>query len=507
MTSSATANEGGTRVNPKMALAVTTIGQFMTLLDTNNINIALPSVLKDFDASLSSGQLVVASYVMALAVVIPLSGFLGERIGMKRLYMFTLGGFVVGSALCGLAWNVQSLIAFRVLQGLCGGMLQPLGMALVFTMITPMERPKYISILGLPNLVAPILGPAFGGFIVEYVSWRYIFLINLPVGILDIFAARWLLRETPLKHETKLDVRGFALATTAFPSLLLGFSLAPDEGWASPHVLALFAIGATALVLFIRTELRHHDPMLRLSLFKDAMFRLAIFVQWVGIFSLFGLNFLVPLFLQRVQGFGAAEAGRILLPMGLVAFISMNAAGQLYYKLGPRPLVMFGMTTLLITTIAWGVVNETTPNWVLMIIVSLRGLGLGMFGQIVQVVAYNAVPKQDLSRATGLVNVGQRIDTAFSTAVLTSILILGMHLAGAPQGTSIAAGTAPVHDMLVAFRYAFYFMTCMCILGLAMAFFLRDKLWEEQHHGGGVIHVEPDEPAGKTLDAQSGSRA
>jgi len=490
-----------------MALLVTAIGQFMALLDTNNINIALPSILKQFNASLSSGELVVASYVMALAIVIPLSGFLGERVGMKRLYMFTLAGFVVGSALCGLAWNAPSLIFFRVIQGLFGGMLQPLGMALVFTLITPMERPKYISILGLPNLVAPILGPTMGGFIVEYISWRFIFLINLPVGILDIFAARWLLKETRIVRETKLDIKGFALATLAFPALLLGFSIAPDEGWTSPHVLGLLFIGACALVAFVRTELRHHDPMLHLELFKDRMFRLAIFVQWIGIFSLFGLNFIVPLFLQRVSGFGAAEAGRILLPMGLVAFISMNAAGQLYYKLGPRPIVMTGISVLLVTTLAWGLVDENTSQIWLMVIVSLRGLGLGMFGQIVQVVAYNAVPKERLSRATGLVNVGQRIDTAFSTAVLTSILILGLHIAGAPKGTSISDGTAPVHDMLLAFRYAFYFMSCMCILGLGLAYFLRDKLWEEQRHGGSV-EVESDEPpSGKPLDVQSGSRA
>ena len=463
----------------------------MTLLDTNNINIALPSVLKDFDASLSSGQLVVASYVMALAVVIPLSGFLGERIGMKRLYTFTLGGFVCGSALCGLAWNVQSLIAFRILQGLCGGMLQPLGMALVFTMITPMERPKYIAILGLPNLVAPILGPALGGFIVEYVSWRFIFLINLPVGIVDVVFARFLLKETAKRTDTRLDVRGFALATLAFPSLLLGLSLAPDEGWTSPYVLGLAAVGLVALALFIRTELRHHDPMLRLTLFKDPMFRLAIFVQWVGIFSLFGLNFIVPLFLQRVHGFGAAEAGRVLLPMGLVAFISMNLAGQFYYKVGPRPLVIFGLGVLLVTTLAWSLVTESTPSYVLMVIVSLRGLGLGMFGQIVQVVAYNAVPKDQLSRATGLVNVGQRIDTAFSTAVLTSVLLLGLHLAGAPAGTSIAAGTAPVEDMLTAFRYAFIFMSAMCVVGLVMALFLRDRLWEEQRRGQDGVSDAP----------------
>jgi MFS family permease len=183
----------------------------------------------------------------------------------------------------------------------------------------------------------------------------------------------------------------------------------------------------------------------------------------------------------------------------------MNFAGRLYYRLGPRPIVIFGLSVLLVTTLAWGLVNETTPTWILMIIVSLRGLGLGAFGQIVQVVAYNAVPKDQLSRATGLVNVGQRIDTAFSTAVLTSILLLGLHIAGAPEGTSIAAGTAPVHDMLLAFRYAFYFMTCMCILGLGMAFFLRDKLWEEQRRG--VSGDEPDEPKSQPLDAQSGSRA
>jgi predicted MFS family arabinose efflux permease len=260
-------------------------------------------------------------------------------------------------------------------------------------------------------------------------------------------------------------------------------------------------------VAFVRTELASPDPMVHLRLFADRMFRLAIFVQWIGIFSLFGLNFIVPLFLQRVSGYGPAEAGRLLLPMGLVAFISMNAAGQLYYRLGPRPIVMTGVFVLLLTTVAWGLVDEHTSQIYLMVIISLRGLGLGMFGQIVQVVAYNAVPKERLARATGLVNVGQRIDTAFSTAVLTSILILGLSIAGAPSGTSISDGTAPVHDMLLAFRYAFYFMSCMCILGLGLAFFLRDKLWEEQRHGGS-IEVEPDDPpSSQTLDAKSGSRA
>ncbi|HLG11530.1 MAG TPA: MFS transporter, partial [Dehalococcoidia bacterium] len=168
-----------------LPLAVTTIGSFMSILDTQIINIALPNILTHFDASLSSGQLVITAYVMALAVVIPLSGFLGERLGMKRLYMFTLTCFVAGSALCGLAWDVHSLVFFRILQGLGGGMLQPLGMALVFTMITPLERPRFIALLGIPTLLAPLIGPSLGGYIVEYASWRMIFLINVPIGIID----------------------------------------------------------------------------------------------------------------------------------------------------------------------------------------------------------------------------------------------------------------------------------------------------------------------------------
>ena len=149
-----------------LPLAVTTIGSFMSILDTTIVNVALPNILRQFDARIESGQLVLTSYLIALAIVIPLSGFLGEKIGMKRLYILTLTCFTLGSALCGLAWNLQSLIVFRVIQGLGGGMLQPVGMAIVFSMITPLERARFMGFLGLPMLIAPILGPSFGGYLV-----------------------------------------------------------------------------------------------------------------------------------------------------------------------------------------------------------------------------------------------------------------------------------------------------------------------------------------------------
>ncbi len=486
----------GSRFDPRwLPLVVTTVGSFMSILDSNIINIALPSVLKDFHSNLENGQLVIASYLMALAVVIPLSGFLGERIGMKRLYMITLACFTAGSALCGLAWNVQSLIFFRIVQGLGGGMLQPLGMAIVFTMITPLERPHFMALLGIPALLAPLLGPSLGGYIVQYSSWRMVFLINAPIGAIDILLAYVLLKETPIKAETRMDFRGFCLATLAFPSLLLGLSRGADTAWDSPLVLALLFVGLTALGFFIQVELRQKDPMLRLSLFKDSMFRLAIFVQWIGFFSLFGLNFLMPLFLQRVQSMGAAEAGRVLLPMGIVAFFTMNAAGRMYHIVGPRPLVVAGLLVLAGTTWMWSRADETTSVLQLMLIVSGRGLGLGLFGQTVQLVAYNTVPEGQMPRATALVNVGQRVDGALSSAVLTTVLVFSLHLTGAPAGTSIADGTAPVADMATAFRSAFVVMTVLSVAGLGLAFFIRDRVLEEHRRRIKEVRATAEQPA------------
>jgi DHA2 family multidrug resistance protein len=476
-------------IDPRwIPLAVTTAGTFMSVLDNNVINVALPTILQHFDASLGQGQLVVTSYVMALAVVIPMSGFLGERIGMKRLYLFVLAAFAAGSALCGLAWNIESLIAFRVLQGLGGGMLQPLGMAIIFSMITPLERPRFVAILGMPVLLGPLIGPALGGYLVEFVGWRSVFFINVPVGIINVVLAYRILKETPLKAETRLDVLGVAFASLAFPSLLFAASRGTEIGWTSPPIIALLAIGITCFCLFIRHELRHDDPMLNVRLYRVPMFRLAMFVQWVGIFSLFGLNVIIPLYLQRVHEMSPSEAGQMLIPMGIVAFVTMNVFGKFYHRLGPRPIIMGGLAVMAGSTFLWSLTEPGTGTLALVALVSLRGVGLGMFGQFVQIVAYNTVNRDEMPRATSLVTTGQRLTTAFSTAILSSVLIVGLTLTDAPAGTSIAAGTAPIDDQQTAFRYAFWLMTVLSIVGVLLASRLRDT----------ALDAEPAKPVAGT---------
>ena len=244
-------------------------------------------------------------------------------------------------------------------------------------------------------------------------------------------------------------------------------------------MLLLFAVGAVSLVLFVIRELNHHDPMLRIRLFALPMFRLSLFTQWLGIFSIFGLNVVIPLYLQRVHELTPAQAGLVLLPMGFVAFATMNLAGRLYNRLGPRPIVVTGLSVLALTTFGWSLVGADTATPILMVLVCGRGLGMGMFGQILQVVSYNAIAADQVSRATSLVNVCQRISTAFATATLTTVLIVGLQFTDAPAGTSIAAGDAPVDAMVQAFRYAFYVMTAISLAGIAMGWFLRDHLLEE----------------------------
>jgi hypothetical protein len=294
--------------------------------------------------------------------------------------------------------------------------------------------------------------------------------------VIGVALAYFLLKETPVRKTAKLDGRGFACSAIAFPSLVLALSWGADHGWGSPLVLVLLAIGVTMFVAFVRHELGHRDPMLQLRLFGDPMFRLAIGVQWIGFFSLFGLNFLLPLFLQFAHGWGAAETGMALLPMGAVAFVTMNLAGRAYNRVGPRLLAIAGLLTLMLTTVLWTFVNEDTSMAAVMVLVGGRGLALGLFSQTVQMVAYNTVPEGQMPRATALVNVGQRINGAMSTALLTTVLVLTLQWHGAPSGTSITDGSAPLPFMVRSFHDAFWLMTAVSGVGLVMAFFLHDRV-------------------------------
>ncbi len=470
----------GSGFDPRwLPLGVTTVGAFMSLLDSTIVNIALPDILRDFHSDLDNGQLVLTIYLLSLALVVPLSGFLGERIGMKRLYLITLILFTLGSALCGLAWNLPSLIVFRAMQGLGGGMLQPLGQAIVFTMITPRERGYFMGLLGLPTLLAPILGPTVGGYLVEYSSWRMIFLINVPIGIVNVVLAWKLLKESPIRVDARIDRLGLTLSAIAFPCLLLALSQGESQGWASWPILTGLTLGAGALALFIRVELRQKQPLLKVDLFKNRMFALAMVIIFATQFALFGVQYLLPIFLQTAHAMSPVKTGLVLLPSGFVSFIAMNIGGRNYNRLGPKPLSITGMAILLLTTVLLSRISEdTSPLWIAAL-ASSRGIGIGLCVIPIQTMAYNTVAQADMPRATAMVNVMFRVFGSIATAVLTTVIIASLGWHGAPAGSSFTDGSAPVHFMVKAFSDGFLVMTAFAVVGLVLAFFVHDRMLDE----------------------------
>ncbi len=275
------------------------IGTFMVILDNTVVNVALPTLGRVFGTDLNVLQWVVTAYLLAQAAVIPLSGWLSDRFGVKRVYLVSLVLFTAGSALCGLAPNAEVLIATRSLQGLGGGMLMPIGMAVLYRLTPPERLGAIFGLFGLPLMVAPALGPVLSGYILEQADWRLIFLINVPIGAIALLIGQRALPAIPPgKVVGRLDVPGIVLGPLAFAALSFGISGSTTVGWTAAPTLGGIAVGLVALLLFIWRELATFDPVLELRVFARREFTVAIVTQWAGIGMLFGVFFMVPLFLQ-----------------------------------------------------------------------------------------------------------------------------------------------------------------------------------------------------------------
>lgn len=405
-----------------IVLLVTIIGLFMSILDQTVVNVALPHIIAVFNADVHSVQLVATGYALALAIVIPATGYLQDTFGAKRMWLLSLAAFTLGSAMCGLSWNTESLIVFRVLQGLGGGMLSPMAMAMIYQVVPVQERGTTMGILGIPLLVAPAIGPTLGGWLVEYVDWRLIFIINVPVGAAGLFLAITLLREFPTKPNLKFDLAGFLTAAIAFSCSLVALSNGPTDGWTAPYIVALLFTSALFFIAWIVVELRVPDPLLDLRLFKDFVFSMGVVVLFVVTVALFGATFLLPLFLQEIRGLGAMETGLLLLPQGLAAALAMPIGGRLFDRVGARPLLVFGLLLLAGATYMLINLDVTTPNGTLLIALVLRGLSMGFTFMPLQTAIMNRVPLEKINRGSSLTSAVRQLFASFGIAIVTTVL-------------------------------------------------------------------------------------
>ncbi len=488
-------------------LMVTVVGMFMSILDQTVVNVALPHIISVFNASVNSVQLVVTGYALALAIIIPATGYLQDTFGSKRMWMFSLAAFTIGSMLCGLAWNTPSLIVFRVLQGLGGGMLQPLAFAMIYRVVPPAERGFTMGILGIPLLVAPAIGPTLGGWLVEFVDWRTIFMINVPIGVLGLFMSISFLHESEITRGLKFDIAGFLTAAVAFSCSLVALSNAPQDGWTAPYIVVLLVTSAIFFAAWIVVELRAGDPLLDLRLFQDGIFTVGAVVLFVVTTAMFGAAFLLPLFLQQIRGLGAMETGLLLLPQGVAAAVIMPVGGKLFDKIGARPLLVFGLLMLAIATWIYVSLDVTTPDHIVVLALILRGAAMGFIFMPLQTAMMNRVPLQKINRGSSLTSAVRQLFASFGIAVVATVLtgrqtfhqaVLAEHvtttspmvqrMAGAigamaaqhgwtltqAKGFLVATMNGQVlqRASVMAFDDAFLFLTIMCVVAIIPSLFL-----------------------------------
>jgi len=428
----------------KLAVVVV-LGAIMTILDMTIVNVGLATLGRDFGTSIATIQWVSTVYLLAFASVIPLTGWASERFGARPLWLASLGGFMLGSLLAGLSWSIGALIAFRVLQGLAGGMLMPLGQTILAQAAGPRRIGRVMSIVGVPMLLAPIFGPVIGGAIVGAASWRWMFLINLPVGGLALLLAARLLPVVPRRPWERLDTRGLLLLCGGVAIFVYGLAEIGRRGGLTDVLPAGMLLAGLALVaLFVRHALRTAYPLIDVRLFTQRGFATAAATNLVLGVALFGVALLLPLYFQIVRGTSPLQTGLLMIPQGLGAASAITLAGSLTDRLGARRVVPVGVLLALAGTAAYTQIGAHTAYWYLAVALFLIGAGLGATITPSMAVAYQHLAHQAVPRATSAINVVQRLAGSLGTALLAVVLqaAISSQLPGLHGGIGQAAALA-----------------------------------------------------------------
>jgi EmrB/QacA subfamily drug resistance transporter len=451
-------------------------GLFMDLLDMTIVNVALPKLGEDLNVNreeaASTIQWVVTGYLLSLAVFIPVSGWAGDRFGTKRIFMIALFIFTSGSLLCAFAWNIESLIAFRVLQGAGGGILTPVGTAMLFRAFPPEERAKGAAILMVPMVVAPASGPVLGGYLVEYHDWRWIFLINIPVGILGLVFAGLFLREETQPNPGRVDIPGFVLAAAGLASLMYALAEAGIDGFGSQRVLAFGALGIGLLLLFAYQEIRTREPMIDMRLFGNRLFRTMNLAQIVGYSGMMGGLFLLPLLLQAEMGLSPFQSGLTTFPQAIGVVSMVQIAGRIYNSVGPRRMMMAGMLGSAITTLLFLLVDLETSQWWIRLIMLCRGWAFALVLIPIQTATYATIRPHEMGRASAIFNANRQVAASFGVALLATALSNRL----SEHGTTL--GPPPVGNPVLAldaFHEAFIVAAVLALLGVLAAAMISDR--------------------------------
>ena len=416
------------RVDPQVikTAMILLVGAMAVIFDTTIVSIALHTLAVRLHTSVPTIQWVTTGYLLALGIAVPLSTWGLRRFGGKRVWMFSLVVFLVGSIGSSLAWNVGSLIAWRVVQGLGGGLMLPLLTTLIMQAAGGKNLGRIVTYVALPALLGPILGPLIGGAILTHLSWRFMFWVNVPFCAVGLFLAwRFMADDTPPKSapRARLDLVGLALLAPGTVALLLGLANAGTAaGFGHPDVIVPLAAGVVLLAAFTGYALRRAQPLVQVRLLAKRSVASSSAVLFFSGFSLYGAVLLLPLYYQEVRGATALAAGVMLVPQGVGAILSRTVAGRLLDKVGPRIITVLGFVVVAAATVPFALAGPHTSEWPLALWLVVRGFGLGAVTMPVIMAAYIGLDKQEIPHSSVLTRTTQQIGGSFGTAVLAVIL-------------------------------------------------------------------------------------
>lgn len=409
------------------ALAAVVMGTFMAILDTSIVNIGIPKMMSVFNVSLDEVEWVLTAYTLTLGAIVPLTGFLGEKFGNKKLYIFALISFTLGSLLCGMAWSNSAMIAFRIMQALGGGMIMPVSMSIIFQMFDPKERGLALGFWGIATMAAPSIGPTLGGFIIEKLDWRLIFYVNIPIGIMAVILATILLEEFPHKATQKLDFMGFIFSTVGIVSVLYVSSQNPID-WGDIKNPLLMTIGIFNLILFVINELTVSEPLLDLKVLKKLNFSFSLIALTLINMALMGGVYAIPLFLQRLKGYTAMQTGILMFPSAIVTGLLMPISGKIVDKINPKVIIIPGLILLGLSSYKLGEIDLNTSWNMTNLLLILRGAGLGLTMIPLTTLGMNVLPQSLITQGSTLQNTFKQIAGSIAITMMTLSLTSKMDI-------------------------------------------------------------------------------
>ncbi len=436
-----------------LVLANVMMGTFMVVLDATIVDVSLAKIMATFGIGVDEVKWVATGYLLAFAIAIPTSGWVADHFGHKRTYALGLALFTLGSLLCSLAWSEVALVLFRVVQGLGGGLLMPVGMAIITREFPPEKRGAALGFWTVSAAASVSLGPTLGGYLIDNFAWHSIFDINVPVGILGVFATYVIQREYRTATKSPFDFAGFVSVATFLTFLLIAFSDGNADwntgGWTSPLILSCFAIAIVALIVFLIIELTIRYPLVDLSLLKHYNFGMGNLILFIFGMGMFGSTFLLPLYLQNALGYTAYQAGSLFLPIGLIMAVSGPVAGKLSDKVNPKYLAFFGIIMMSLSLFVNRTLSLFSETSTIMLSLYIRGVGMGFIFAPLSTLSLSDIPREKMAQASGLFNVLRQIGGSFGVAIMGTLLTMRTSFHTSIYGESVAAASPEAKTVLL----------------------------------------------------------